>query len=42
MEPDEYRRDFDPKRRLKPDAAEEFDRLKNLAVAAPVMRLAEN
>jgi hypothetical protein len=39
MEPDEYRRDFVPG--LKPNAAEEFDRLKSKALAAPAMRLAE-
>jgi hypothetical protein len=38
MEPDEYRRDFDPG--LKPDAAAEFDRMKSEALAAPVMRFA--
>src|SRR5437016_2401877 len=38
MPPDEYRRDFEPG--LKPTAAEEFDRLKDQAMAAPVMRFA--
>ncbi|HYS47436.1 MAG TPA: hypothetical protein VEM36_01535 [Xanthobacteraceae bacterium] len=38
MPSDEYRRDFVPG--LKPDAAAEFDRLKNQAIAAPVMRFA--
>jgi hypothetical protein len=37
MEADQYRRDFDPDRRIKPDAASEFDRLKDLAVAKPAM-----
>jgi hypothetical protein len=41
MEPDEYRRDFESERRLKPDAAAGFDELKELAVAKPVMRFAE-
>jgi hypothetical protein len=39
MPPDEYRRDFEPG--LNPDAAAEFDRLKDLAAAVPVMRFAE-
>src|ERR1051326_1346986 len=39
MEPDEYRRDFEPG--IKPDAAAEFGRMKGDALAAPVMRLAE-
>jgi hypothetical protein len=39
MQPDEYRRDFDPG--LKPDAAAEFDRMKSDALAAPVMRFAD-
>src|ERR1700730_5219962 len=39
LEPDEYRRDFEPG--LKPDAAAEFDRMKSQALAAPVMRFAE-
>lgn len=39
MEPAEYRRDFEAG--LKPGAAEEFDRLKGQALAAPVMRFAE-
>jgi hypothetical protein len=38
MEPDEYRRDFEPG--LKPDAAAEFDRMKGDALATPVMRFA--
>jgi hypothetical protein len=38
MPPDEYRRDFAPG--LVPDAAAEFDRLKDLAAAAPVMGFA--
>jgi hypothetical protein len=42
MEENEYRRDFlDPKLWVKPDAVIEFDRLKELAVAKPVMRFAE-
>ena len=42
MAESEYRRDFlDPELRLKPDAIVEFDSLKELAVAKPVMRLAE-
>jgi hypothetical protein len=36
MPPDEFRRDFEPG--LKPDAAAEFDRLKDQAIATPVMR----
>lgn len=36
MPADEYRRDFEPG--LKPDAAAEFDRLKDRAIATPVMR----
>jgi hypothetical protein len=40
MEPDEYRRDFEPG--LKPDAAAEFDRMKSEALAAPVMRYAND
>ena len=40
MEADQYRRDFIPG--LKPDAAIEFDRLKERALAAPVMRFAED
>src|SRR5580704_7749396 len=38
---DEYCRDFDPERRLKPDALAEFGRFKERAAAAPVMRLTE-
>jgi hypothetical protein len=38
MPADEYRHDFEPPRRIKPNAAEEFDRLKKLAVVKPVMR----
>jgi hypothetical protein len=42
MEENEYRRDFtDPKRWVKPDAVIDFDRLKELAVATPVMGFAE-
>src|SRR5712692_7019044 len=36
MPADEYRRDFEPG--LKPDVATEFDRLKDQAIATPVMR----
>jgi hypothetical protein len=39
MEPEEYRRDFEPG--LKPDAATEFDRMKSEALAMPIMRLAD-
>jgi hypothetical protein len=41
MPPDEYRRDFDPERRLKPDAAAKFERLKEQALATPVMPFAK-
>ena len=37
---DEYRRDFAPDRRLRADAAEEFDRLLAQAIAAPVVPFA--
>ncbi len=40
MPADEYRRDFEPG--LRPDAAAEFDRLKGLAAAVPVMRFADD
>jgi hypothetical protein len=41
LEPDEYRRDFEPEGRIKPNAAEDFDSLLAQAVEARVMPFAK-